>query len=172
MREIDALYERLDSATTEKLKEFWAIRYAEIYLDTKGKKPKEDTVDELAELYITGLLSEPNENTHYAFETEILRKRDRAAEAVNAVNGKSNKLFELERAMRIYSQMTGWYVDFSEESATLKAYKDCGVKKVKRHEQKDAKTCQECRDLDGEIYPVDNIPPLPHLHCRRWFTPA
>lgn len=166
------MYEELDSNNRRKFKELFVGRYFEVYRWIRKREPKEDTVDELAELYITGLLFEPNENTHYTYETEVLRKRDRAKEAVDAVPTKTQKQLELDKALRIWSQMTGWYTDFSSQEAEIKAMEDCGVKRVKRHEMDDERTCEVCRKLDGEVYPINRIPTLPHLRCRRWFSNA
>ena len=132
---------------------------------------QEDSVEELAEIAIAKLLDEPNRNTNYAYDTEITRKRDRAREAVDSVPSKSMKLKEIDKAVRFLMQMSGWYADFTSQDAEIQAFKESGAKKLKRHEHEDAKTCAVCRKLDGEIYPIDAIPPLPHLRCRRWFTP-
>lgn len=172
MNEVDVLYVQLDQNNRKQFKELFIDRYVEMYLWLTKKEPDEDTLDELAELYITGLLSEPNENTHYSYETEVLRKRDRAKEAINSVPTKAQKQLELDKALRIWSQMTGWYADFASQGAETQALVDAGIERVERHELDDKRTCSVCREADGEIYPIDEIPPLPHLRCRRWFTPA
>lgn len=160
---VDALYETLDQNNRKYFKTLFCGRYREVYRD-------EDFLDELADMYLAGLLSEPNENTHYAYDTEALRKRDRAKEAINAVPTKAQKQLEIDKAIRYWSQMTAWYTDFTSQGAEEEALKDSGAKRVQRHEMDDEKTCSECRKLDGAIYDINHIPPLPHLRCRRWFT--
>lgn len=172
-QQIDILYEQLDRYNRKKFRELWSARYLEmmLFLAAMATAPEEDVIDEMAEMHITEILSEPNELTRYAYDTEVYRKRDRAKEAVNAVPGKVMKQVEIDRALRAWTAMSGYYLDILSSDAEIQALKDAGVQKVVRHEQKDRKTCNVCYDADGEIYPIDKIPPAPHLHCRRWFTP-
>lgn len=190
------LYKDIDEFVKRKLKELYELRYDEIieYLIFIGFFDEDeninDTVDlvellvfkdvsvigsevkEKAEIYVDELLEEPNPLTHYAYNTEILRKRDKAVEAVNSVKGKGNKREEISKHKRYISSQIIFYVDITSQRAELQAYIDAGVEKVQRHEMDDEKTCKECFDADGKIYVIDNIPPIPHLHCRRWFTPV
>lgn len=162
MQMIDALYESLDRENRKKWRELWAAKYGE----------DEDEIDELLDMHLAGLLDEPNETTHYTYATEVLRKRDRAKEAMLSVPTKAQKQLELDKQVRIWLQMTGWYTDFVYQDAEITALKDAGVKRVKRHELMDGKTCAVCKKADGEVYDIDKVPQLPHLRCRRWFTKA
>lgn len=171
MKEIDGLYSYLETQSEKLFTALFCARYGEVWQSVKGKKPDEDTVDALAALYITRLLEEPNENTHYVYTAETLRKRDRAKEAVNAVPTKTQKQIELAKAVRIWLAQAAFYMDFVSQGAEIEAFKDAGVKKVKRHERKDDRVCVICRKEDGTVYDIDDIPPLTHLRCRRWFTP-
>lgn len=171
--EMDSMYDGLDTDNRTKFKELWMARYLEMMLFLKRKPvPRDDIIDEMAGMYLAGLLSEPNEVTHYTYDTEVYRKRDRAKEAINSVNGKVLKQIEMDKHLRHWSAMTGWYLDFTSQDAEVQALKDSGIKRVQRHEMDDEKTCATCRRSDGKIYDVDKIPPLDHLRCRRWFTEA
>lgn len=175
IKQTDSLYERLSENNRKRFKELFIARYLEIAGEIqKGRKLKdlEDSVDELAEMYLAGLLGNPNAVTKYVYDAEVLRKRDRAKESVLSVPTKAQKQLELEKHVRYFQQMTGWYTDFVSQDAEIQAMDDSGVKKVKRHEHNDKKTCEVCLDADGEIYPIDKIPEIPHLRCRRWFTPV
>lgn len=175
INQVDSLYSTLDRNNRAKMKELFIARYIEMLLyllATSAVMPSEDIIDEMAELYITKLLDEPNESTHYTYSTEVLRKRDRAKEAIIATPTKTLKQLELDKHIRFWSQMAGWYVDFASQDAEIQAFKDAGIERVVRHEKDDAKTCATCRRLDGRVYDIDKIPPLTHLHCRRWFTAA
>lgn len=175
LRQVDKLYKTLDSNNRKRFKEVFVLAYTEMYLYVDGKKSllksEEDEIDELAEQYIAGLLDEPNEVTKYTYSAEVIRKRERAKEAVNAVIARAAKQVQLDKALRMWSQMTAWYTDFVWEGATILAMKALGIKKVVRHERDDDKVCQVCRKADGEVYNIDKVPSKPHLHCRRWFTP-
>lgn len=171
-KETDRLYSGIERDCKAVFWNLYCERYAELWLYLKGKEPGEDELDELVEMYLAGLFEEPNENTHYAFSPELVRKRDRAKEAVLSVPTKVQKQLEMDKAVRIALQQIGWYTDFVSQGAELQAYKDAGVKKVQRHEMNDGRVCADCRKADGKVYDIDKIPPLPHLRCRRWFTPV
>lgn len=175
LQNVDAMYAKLDSNNRKKFLELFIARYIEVIAYLLGREitaDEEDAVDDLAELYISGLLDEPNETTKYTYSAEVLRKRDRAKEAILSVPTKTQKQIQLDKNIRYFQQMTGWYADFTSQGAELQAFKDAGIKRVQRHEHDDEKTCATCRAADGEIYPINKIPPIPHLRCRRWFTPA
>lgn len=140
-----------------------------------GKQPEiqeEDTLDFLAEAHVFGLLDDVNETTHYSYTSELLRKRERAKEAIASVPTKAQKQLEIDKAIRMFLQSTGWYVDMVSQDAEIQALKDSGVKKVRRHEQMDSRTCKPCRQANGTVYDINHIPPLTHINCRRWFTVA
>lgn len=175
LKKADALYANLDKNNRKKFVELFIARYTEVMAYALGREitaDEEDEVDELAELYITGLLDEPNYTTKYTYSTEVLRKRDRAKEAMLSVPTKVQKQIQLDKHIRFFQQMTAWYADFASQGAEIEAYKTAGVERVQRHEHDDEKTCSACRAADGEIYDIDKIPPIPHLRCRRWFTPV
>lgn len=160
----DALYADITATSRKKFIELYVARFKQIY--------DADDVYELAEMYVAFMLEEPNDATHYAYDAEVSRKRDRAKEAILSVPTKAQKQLMLEKHIRYFLQMADWYMDFSSQGAEIAALKAKGVKKVQRHEMNDGKTCGECRDADGAIYDINKIPPIPHVRCRRWFTPA
>lgn len=174
LRQTDALYADLYANTRKKLIELFVARYIEmlLWLDKELPKDIDDTVDELAEMHISGLLENPNEATHYEYASEVLRKRDRAKEAMVSVPTKAQKQIQLDKHVKYFQQMTAWYVDFASQDAEITALKDVGIQRVQRHEHDDEKVCSVCKAADGEIYDVDKIPPAPHPRCRRWFTPV
>ena len=171
MKQIDGLYSWLDKNNRKQFKQLFIYRYLEmcLYLSEKSQD-EDDEIDDLAEMHTAGLLEKPNETLHYTYETEVLRKRDRAKEAINSVPTRVQKQVEFEKSLRYWAQMTTWFTDFVSQNAELQAFKDNGVKYVQRHEQNDDKVCKECREADGEIYEINKIPGLPHPRCRRWFT--
>jgi anion-transporting ArsA/GET3 family ATPase len=171
MRQTDALYSNFLKDSKKELKALFIARYIEVWTELKKKEPREDMLDELADMYLAGLLEEPNDVTHYVFEAELIRKRDRAKEAILSVPTRTQKQLEIDKAARIFAQMLGWYTDFASQDAEIQAMEDAGIKKVVRHELMDSRVCSVCRKANGEIYEIEKIPPLPHLRCRRYFTP-
>lgn len=172
MEEMKKLYEDLDHDCRKAFRILYADRYGELWMYLNGKEPEEDELDELLELYLANLLEKPNDVTHYTWDTEVIRKRDRAAEAILSSPSKLQKQLEIDKAVRIWMQMAGWYMDFVSQDAEIQVYIKAGVKKVRRYEMNDTKVCDVCRKADGEIYDINKIPPLPHLRCRRWFEPV
>lgn len=167
MEQCEALYDELDKFVRNALKELFIA----VFENAVSKETPEDTVDELAELYITRILDEPNKSTHYTYSTEILRKRDRMAEAINSVPGKSDKQTEADRALRFWAQMIAWYTDFVEISAHTEALIRSGVRRVRWNAQEDERVCRECETLDGEVFEIGDIPDIPlHLNCRCYLT--
>ena len=165
------LYDKLLRQCEEVMKDLCMERYTEMFRFLKGKAPDEDDVAALAVIYLDEILRKPDERTHYEFESEALRKRDRAAEAVNAVQGQREKDRQFELAMRYWSQQTGFYIDIVSDDMALKAMKDCGVTKVRWHIQNDNKVCDDCFVLDGEVFPINEVP-TKHLRCRCWLEPV
>ena len=131
----------------------------------------DDFVDQYVELAVFDIIDDPNWSTHYIYSMENVRKRDRLIEAIESVNGKTAKQAEIDKGIRIYSQMNTWYSDFVSQEAEIQLYKDAGVKRVKRIEKKDSRVCDVCKQADGEVYRIDKVPPIPHLNCRRKLIP-
>lgn len=61
-------------------------------------------------------------------------------------------------------------VNRCEDEAFKRFCKETGVQKVKRNEVLDAKTCEECAALDGEIFTLENAPGVVHPLCRGFNT--
>lgn len=181
LQEIDSLYAGLELDNRRALRKLFRDRYIELWLWLKGTKyggnlrgnePDEDILDELIDMALAGLLDEPNSVTRYTYSTEVIRKRDRAKEAVNSAPTKAQKQLELDKALRYWSSQTGFYVDLCEDEATIQVYKDAGVRKGLWNSQGDGKVCSDCHDLDGQIFSIENIPDKPHPRCRCYITPA
>ena len=103
----------------------------------------------------------------YVYPNEVERKRDRLAEAVNASTA---KVKEFNRGLGYWVQMTAHYADSVSDAATIKAFKDAGISKVRWNSQKDGKVCLLCLERDGTIYSINKIPPKPHWGCRCYLT--
>lgn len=136
------------------------------------KRPPSDDLDELVDLWLIGFLGESNPVTHYIFDTEVIRKRDRAVEAVNSVPTKVQKQLELDKALRIFLQMESWYTDMASQDAELQALKDAGVRRVKWNAYDDDVVCNACESLDGQVFDLDSVPDRPHPNCRCYLTQA
>ena len=172
LNQTDALYENFAKQCKGTFWEVYRMRYEELWVWLKGKPPDEDMLDDLVDMYLAGLWDEPDERTHYAFGSELDRKRDRAKEAIVSVPTKMQKQLELEKAARFVIQQSAWYCDFASQDAELQAYKDAGVKKVQWKTYKDDRVCEDCHDLEGKVFPIDKVPVRPHLRCRCYLVPV
>lgn len=173
LREMESFYAWFLENTREWMDSLFRARFKEVYRWLNDDdEPDEDIVDTLVALELTKLLDEPNQATHYAYVTELYRKRDRAVEAIESCPTKAEKQIELQKQIKYVMQQTAWYMDFASQDAEIDAFVESGIQYVKRHEVMDRRTCQECKDADGDVYPINQIPPIPHLRCRRWFTKA
>lgn len=108
--------------------------------------------------------------TLYVYQNEVERKRDRTAEAINASTSRAAKAVEFRRGLSYWAQMTAHYADEVNDKATLKAFEDAGVKKVRWNTLLDGHECETCRERDGKVYPIEKVPPKPHWRCRCWLT--
>lgn len=126
------------------------------------------------EKYVDGILGEYNPVTGYLYYPEADRKRARIAEAmITALLIASRKDYhkELKRFADLWKTQTSQYGDTMVDRARVDTFKKNGIKRVRWVSQKDEKVCEECRDRDGKIYPIDKIPDKPHYHCRCWIMP-
>ncbi|MBR0161947.1 MAG: hypothetical protein IJQ02_11790 [Oscillospiraceae bacterium] len=172
MTELDVLYETLDRDNRRALKKLYRERYEEIWIYLKGKPPEEDELDEMVELALTSLLGEVNPLTGYRYETEAIRKRDRAKEAILSSPTKAQKQIQMEKALRYWSAQTGFYVDIIADEAATRAMKDAGVQKVRWMIYGDDRVCGQCEALNGTVWEIEKLPEKPHLRCRCWLKPA
>lgn len=172
MQEMDTLYGEIDRICIARFWNLYCDRYIELWMYLKGEQPDEDTLDELVEMYLAGLWDEPSKVTHYAFEPELVRKRDRAKEAILSVPTKAQKQIELDKQTRYVLQQIGFYTDIVSQDAELQAMKDAGVKRVRWNIYGDDRVCSDCHELNGKIFDIDKIPDRPHPRCRCYLTPV
>lgn len=121
---------------------------------------------------ILAWLEEYDPTTKYVYAHEVERKRAYAQEAVLASRAKEEKIRQLEKALRLWADMTGQYCDILTDRTMLKAYEDAGVQYVKWVTEKDERVCPVCRPLDGKIYPIRQAPKKQHWHCRCYYIPV
>lgn len=105
----------------------------------------------------------------YIFMNEAERKRQYLFESLIAA-GKDGRAAEIEKAIRLWVAMATQFADNITDTALIEAYKDNGVVKVKWVSQKDDKVCEECDNLDGQVFDIDDLPPK-HRHCRCYIVP-
>lgn len=139
-----------------------AYLFALAQAEEEGYKPKQQT--EIDEDWILEMLEEEDFVTLYDYENEWERKRQRLSEALAATNA-PNK--EIDKALKLAILQVSHYADKATAKAAIQAFKDAGVKKVKWITERDDRVCAKCEPLDGKVFDIDKIPPIPqHWRCR------
>ena len=71
--------------------------------------------------------------------------------------------------MSLWSQQTAQYADIVTDAAVIQAFVDAGISKVRWITQEDEKVCKTCRERNGKVYPITELPEKPHWRCRCYF---
>lgn len=156
VRGIEKLYQTLDADNREVFLDLAQLVYEKS--DPHGaKKPNKTWLDSFLDAY--------DPVTLYIYTNEADRKRDYATESIVAAKEKSEAF---QRALKYWSKFTATYADLVTDASTVKAFKDAGVKQVIWHTERDDRVCSDCEPRDEKVYPIDKIPPKPHIGCRCW----
>ncbi len=158
------LYENLAADNKKAFLQLAVYMYRWAWIKGRKKHKKEPDAK-----WLEAILNAYNPITKYIYTHEVERKRDYTAEAVIA---SPTKEYEFRRGLSYWSRMTAHYADTVADQAALKAFKDADVKKVMWISQRDDRVCVECKDRDGRIYPIDQVPPKPHVNCRCYLQPV
>lgn len=134
------------------------------------KKARNKDLDKVAEDFVLAILDRYDPITKYVFRHEVERKKARLYEAIMASNSTYSK--EVDTGLRYWSKMCSQYAIEITDEATIHAYRDMGIKKVKWVTQRDTRVCEICDKRDGEVYDINDIPPKPHWNCRCYLIPV
>lgn len=125
--------------------------------------------------FIVGVLAGANFVTGYLYNKEAERKRLRLNEQILTAREYNNRtMFQdsLRKAANLWWTQTLQYGISMVDEATLKGFKDMGVKQVRWIAADDEKTCPTCGARDNKVYRLNNIPPKPHYGCRCYVVPV
>ena len=128
-------------------------------------RAESQTVRTLDQAWLDRVLVTPSEVMKYSYASETTRKRDRLLEALIATKG---SVAEIDKAMRYWTQMTGWFSVEVADQAVAQAREDIGVAEVMWCSEHDAKVCDYCWKLNKQVFRADAVPPKPHTNCRCW----
>lgn len=159
------LYQKLDDIT----KQGFLLAANRAYADARNDLKSFDVgADVLTEFWLLGWLNDYNPVTKYVYAHEVERKCARFAESVIASTARAA---EIKTGLRYWSAMVAHYAIEVTDKATVKAYKDSGVKRVMWLTVPDERRCGRCFKRHGKVYDIDKLPPKPHLNCRCYFVP-
>lgn len=144
-----------------------ALAVAAGYKDPGGNK--------IDEAWLIGLLGAYNFVSGYLYESEAERKRLRLAEQMMTAREYLNRTLyndSLRRSANLWWTQTSHYMLDAVDKATLDGYRDSGVEKVMWNTNIDGRECKICRERNGKVYSIDNVPPKAHRNCRCYLTPV
>ena len=125
--------------------------------------------------WLVGVLAAYNLVTGYLYNREADRKRLRLNEQILTAREYGNRqMFQdsLRRSANLWWTQTSQYGISVVDEATIKGFKDMGVKQVRWIAADDEKTCEICGARDNMIYNIKKIPPKPHYGCRCYVVPV
>lgn len=179
--EINLLFAEVDDLATDAYIAIANDGYDQV---SPGKRPERIDLDWI--FYVEGLY---DPTTEYVYYNEYDRQKESLKEAVmsaieRARNGTERtdasgdrvtlvadikRLFDkaYNRLAHMFQQFAIRFLDLGR----LDAMEDDGVQKVMWNATPDERTCAECNALDGEIFPITQIPDK-HWGCRCWLTKA
>lgn len=133
--------------------------------DTIYKRYRESDTPEsgVGVAWVLALMAAYNPVTKYIYDNEVERKRSRFAESV--ISSETPRE-EIDRSLRLWIAQNKQLADDITFDAIVQAYEDDGVTEVRWVTHPDDRRCATCRERHGNIYPIDNIPPKPHINCR------
>ena len=129
----------------------------------------------ISDMWLVAFLGAYNYVSGYLYESEAERKRLRLAEQMMTAReylSRTQYNDSLRRSANLWWSQTSHYMLDAVDQATLDGYKDSGVKKVKWNTNIDGRECSVCRERNGQIYPIGNVPPKAHRNCRCYITPV
>jgi len=125
-----------------------------------GKRRNGDDIIDI--MWLIDFLTATDPVTLYSFLWEEERKKARLTEALSVT---PNKGHEVDKALRLWTRQIGWSAISVVDAATIKAFEDAGILKVKWVSKHDDRVCDECWDRNGMVYEIKKVPPK-HPACR------
>lgn len=119
--------------------------------------------------WVLDYLEETDPVTLYKFFPEVGRKKQRLIEALAATTKRKT---EIDKALRYWTLQSSQYAIDITDAATLKAYKDAGIKKVRWVTEDDDRVCKTCGPRHNKVYDIDKVPSKPHFNCRCMLLPV
>lgn len=158
-QKVRALYKEIDE-----LVKLWLVMVASQAYESAGSYDGQTSSQWLNEK----VLDVYDAVTKYAYNSELERKADRFAESIIASSG---DIQDINTAARYMTAMVKQYLITTVDTATVESYKSQGISEVVWKSVPSANRCSICLSRDGNVYPIDKIPPKPHLGCRCYFLP-
>ena len=174
-QETTSLFDRLMRENQKQYLKAAKKAYADAIAAAVAAGYKDPGVNRIDEVWLLGLLAGYNFVSGYLYESEAERKRLRLAEQMMTAKEYLNRTLysdSLRRSANLWWTQTAHYMLDAVDAATLDGYKDSGVGKVMWNTNIDGRECSTCRERNGKVYPIGNVPPKAHRNCRCYLTPV
>ena len=149
--------------------------YLKVARDAYKKATEGSKKVEIDREWLVGVLAAYNLVTGYLYNNEADRKRLRLNEQIFTAREYGNRQMlhdSLRKSANLWWTQTLQYGISAVDEATIKGFKDMGVKHVRWIAADDEKTCPTCGARDNKIYHIKKIPPKPHYGCRCYIVPV
>lgn len=170
-----AMFDRLLSENEKMYQKAAKKAYSSAKQKAKGLGYIEEEKEELGSEWLIGVLLAYNLVTGYLYDREAERKRLRLNEQVLTAREYDDRQMLNDGLRRganlLWTQTLQYGIDIVDK-ATLQAYKDMGVDKVRWVAELDSRTCKVCRERHGKIYELSKFPTKTHYNCRCYPEPV
>lgn len=173
--ETQALFDRLMRENEKLYLKVAKKAYADAVAAAVAAGYKDPGENRINAVWVVALLGAYNFVSGYLYESEAERKRLRLAEQMLTAREYLNRTQyndSIRRSANLWWTQASHYMLDAVDKATLDGYEDSGVKRVVWHTEIDGRECSVCRERNGQIYEIDNVPPKPHRNCRCYYTPV
>ena len=174
-RETIALFDRLMSENKKRFLEAAKKAYTDAVLLAISAGYKGSGENKIDDAWLLGFLGAYNFVSGYLYKSEAERKRLRLAEQMMTAReylSRTQYNDSLRRSANLWWTQTAHYMLDAVDTATLDAYRDSGVEKVRWNTNIDGRECKICRERNGKIYAISQVPPKAHRNCRCYLTPV
>ena len=124
---------------------------------------------DIDEAWIEEFFNAYNPVTKYVFSNEIDRKKSRLFESLVASRLTKEQSYKTAENLLV-RQIKQYAIDL-EDAIAMVVYEDTGVKGLQWVAEDDYRTCDDCKELDGNVYELHEAPDKQHHNCRCYLIP-
>lgn len=169
------MFERMISDNEKMYRKVADKAYASAKKTAAAAGYAEDDPEGVGGDWLIGVLLGYNLVTGYVYDREAERKRLRLNEQIlTAREYADRQMFNesLRKTANLWWTQTLQYGISVVDRASLQAYEDMGVEKVRWRTNVDGRECRECRARDNKIYKILEVPEKDHYGCRCYLEPV
>ncbi len=169
---VNAMYQRMNEMIVRRYEEVAQNAFQDAVIAVPRGEVQKQEFDSSA--FVALILRGYNPVSDFVYTREYTRKRDRLFESIIATErGNQEMRRNLKRALDVLANQVRQYVDNITIEARIEGFRRNGVEYVRWVAEDDRKTCSICRERNGRIFPIDDLPDIPaHWHCRCHLEPA